>query len=83
MCEKCVYFSITMYHQFPQLAERVYSCRPHWQARMLSPVASSRPPDCDYLGKSGGRQGYVLAQRAHEVTQFKRDVPCIGGTDAT
>ena len=31
--------------------QRVYSCRPHWQARMLFPVVSSKPPSYKQLGK--------------------------------
>ena len=47
-----------MYHQFPQLAERVYPCGPHWQARMLFPVASSRPSSCKEWSKEQMSQAY-------------------------
>ena len=47
-----------MYHQFPELAEMVYSCRPHWQARMLSPVVSSRPPSYTEWSKGQMSQAF-------------------------
>ena len=57
------------------LIDIVAEFRPVWGAIMAVVPASLVVPGRVQVG-------YILAQRAHEVTQFEWDVPCIGGTDA-
>ena len=48
---------------------------------MWGPIVAVVPASLVVPGRV--QVGYILAQRAHKVTQFKWYVLCIGGTDAT